>query len=350
MIHKVYYYIYYILYILSLKIKLRKMNCDSNSESSLHSYTQNESPICKTVMMASLCSNFEHNKINPLILKDKAMDSAQTQTDSSYRYNYTNNYYEETKTNNIEPQPTNKLIPLEKETPIDSKFLKQTFNLFIKYINSLNQQWEVKYSQLNKKLLNEIISLKKQKDLLVEENTKLKHKLLEVVDSIKAYCNDYSLKQAKLQSITSQLLKENKFLRDSLTQTISINNSFYFLSLFKQESTSLHSISVNSNEDNTSEKNLQTTRKEEISTATNVKRIGSHVKVKSIDYQGKSRGNLEVSSPRVKSLNHSSSGISIFTNNDENNKNITRLSKVCGLPLPSSANGLECAKTLNFSK
>lgn len=188
-----------------------------------HTINNTENPKIKVAMLANLSTNFKYKQnISPLILKDKAIESTQSQTQTptelsnvNYNFLFTNeNFYNPT---GIDKK---KYDYRGKEESFYTKNIQTVYKIFYSYLNALNHNWEEKYKKLYNKYLKEKERHKKEKSFLIKSNSALKGMILEIIDNIKKYYNDFNKDKNKAEEITKQLLKENEYLRKVLINTL----------------------------------------------------------------------------------------------------------------------------------
>ena len=105
--------------------------------------------------------------------------------------------------------------------------MNNIINALIYYINIIKKEYE---KIIIKKLQNkdkELIKLKNEKEFLIKENTKLKSKILEIFYYAKKYENNKDKNKDKYSPIIKELINENKYLRNCVNKTNSINKAYY---------------------------------------------------------------------------------------------------------------------------
>ena len=123
--------------------------------------------------------------------------------------------------NNLESNSTNEYN--------NNTFLEEAnniINVLINYINIIKSEYQKLIEKKLEYKENEIIKLKNENEFLIQENKKLKYKILEIFYCAKKFYSEKNIDDSKFNFSTKQLLNENLFLRKCVNINSNINNDY----------------------------------------------------------------------------------------------------------------------------
>ena len=106
--------------------------------------------------------------------------------------------------------------------------MNNIINILINYINIIKEEYEkIIINKLHNKDI-EIKKLQNEIDFLIKENKKLKYKIMEIFYCAKKYEDDKYNNNDKFYFSIKQLIEENKYLRNNINITNTINKAYYY--------------------------------------------------------------------------------------------------------------------------